>query len=195
MTSRTAKGRIEVITGCMFSGKTDELIRRLRRTQIAGNKVAVYKPLIDTRSGNGEIVSHNGIRLPAIMINEPTELLRRSGKVSVIGIDEGQFFGDELVAVCRELADRKVRVIVAGLDMDFMGRPFGPMPLLMAVAERVTKLRAICVRCGRAANYSYRLIQAPETILIGAKDLYEARCRKCFLQNNQEANSFSSGLR
>ena len=184
MASKTDTGSIEVICGSMFSGKTEELIRRLRRAQIARQKVAIFKPAIDNRYANDHIVSHNEQKLRSEPVNEASEILRKANDSQVIGIDEGQFFGSELVEVCNQLANRGVRVIVAGLDMDFRGKPFEPMPQLMAVAERVTKTQAICIQCGEAATYSQRLTEARDRVVVGATETYEARCRKCFVPPN-----------
>lgn len=174
-------GWIEVVTGSMFSGKSEELIRRLRRAIIARQRVQVFKPAIDDRYAVAQVVSHSRWRLEAERVTRAVEILERlDPRTEVVGIDEGQFFDDELVRVCNHLADLGKRVIVAGLDMDFRGKAFGPMPELMAVAEDVEKMHAICARCGATASYTQRLSQAQEQVLVGAADIYEARCRRCF---------------
>ncbi len=175
-------GWIEVISGGMFSGKSEELIRRLRRAQIARQKVQVFKPRVDARYSENEIVSHSQWRLEAEVVSSAREILERVHEdTEVVGIDEGQFFDFDLVDVCNELANRGKRVIVAGLDQDYRGQPFEPMPQLMAIAEYVTKTLAICVRCGNPANYSQRLVPSDERVLVGAAGVYEPRCRKCFV--------------
>ncbi|RMD93342.1 MAG: thymidine kinase [Calditrichaeota bacterium] len=173
-------GWIEVITGSMFSGKTEELIRRLRRAQIARQKVAIFKPQIDVRYSSDHLVSHNDQKIPSIAVKDAWEILEKSREAQVIGIDEGQFFGPELVEVCETLANQGKRVIVAGLDQDYRGKPFEPMPQIIAVAESVTKTLAICVKCGNPANRTQRITKDKDRVLIGATDIYEARCRKCF---------------
>lgn len=172
-------GWIEVICGSMFSGKTEELIRRLRRAQIARQNVAIFKPAIDTRYSEGHIVSHSEQRIPSVAVRSAAEILEKVGDARVVGIDEGQFFGMELVDVCNTLADRGLRVIVAGLDQDYRGLPFEPMPQLMAVAESVTKTLAICMVCGSPANRTQRLSADETRVVVGSTDIYEARCRKC----------------
>ncbi|MGK6351528.1 thymidine kinase [Parapedobacter sp. DT-150] len=179
-------GSIEVICGSMFSGKTEELIRRLRRAQFAKLDVNIFKPAIDTRYHTSVIVSHDSNSIPSMPVAHSSAILQLGSTTKVVGIDEAQFFDDELPAVCNELANRGVRVIVAGLDMDFKGRPFGPVPALMAIAEHVTKVHAVCVRCGAPANYSYRIAKDEQKLLLGEKESYEPRCRTCFYgQNNQ----------
>jgi len=174
-------GWIEVICGSMFSGKSEELIRRLRRTQIARQRVQIFKPRIDSRFAEDQIVSHSEMRMASEVVGSAREILDRLDiRTEVIGIDEGQFFDRELVAVCNRLADMGKRVIVAGLDQDYMGKPFEPMPELLAIAEYITKTLAICVRCGNPANHTQRLIQSTERVIVGASDIYEARCRRCF---------------
>ncbi len=173
-------GWIEVICGSMFSGKTEELIRRLRRAQIARQRVAIFKPKIDMRYGTDYIVSHNLQRIPSQEISDCTEILKKAKNADAVGIDEAQFFGLELVDVCQELADSGKRVIVAGLDQDYMGKPFEPMPQLLAIAEYITKALAICVVCGNPANRTQRKVSSDERIVVGAFDVYEARCRNCF---------------
>lgn len=172
-------GWIEVITGCMFSGKTEELIRRLRRAQIAKQKVKIFKPLIDTRYSESSIVSHNDQSLPSIQIKDIKDVLKLSEDSQVIGIDEAQFFSDEIVDTCNELADKGKRVIVVGLDQDYRGIPFEPMPRLLSIAEYITKSLAICVECGNPADRTQRKTNSSERVIVGAADIYEARCRKC----------------
>ncbi|MEZ5055761.1 MAG: thymidine kinase [Saprospiraceae bacterium] len=177
-------GWIEVICGSMFSGKTEELIRRLKRAQFARQKVEIYKPRIDTRYDEVSVVSHDENSIIATPIDKSVQLLNLGEDVSVVGIDEAQFFDDKLVDVCQQLALKGIRVIVAGLDMDFRGKPFGPMPGLLAVAEYLTKVHAICSHCGNLATHSYRLISEGDTVLLGEKDIYEPRCRTCFNMGN-----------
>src|SRR5512143_798337 len=173
-------GWIEVIVGSMYSGKTEELIRRLRRAQIARQRVEIFKPAIDDRYARDQIVSHSELRIPSRSIRNAKDVLRYAHEAQVIGIDEGQFLGPDLVKVCERLARRGKRVIVAGLDQDYRGRPFEPMPQLLAVAEYITKTLAICVVCGNPANRSYRKKQRAGRVVVGGADLYEARCRRCF---------------
>ncbi|HHW59535.1 MAG: thymidine kinase [Bacteroidales bacterium] len=175
-------GWIEVIVGSMFSGKTEELIRRLRRAQIANLKVEIYKPAIDKRYNEQQIVSHNSMSLLSTPVDNSQSILLLSSEAEVVGIDEAQFFDDELVDVCNILANKGIRVIVAGLDMNFKGSPFGPMPKLLAIAEYITKVHAICVRCGDIAQYSFRKNANENLVLIGEKDLYEPLCRACYLK-------------
>lgn len=172
-------GWIEVIAGCMFSGKTEELIRRLRRAKIAKQTVKIFKPKIDVRYSSSEIVSHSEQSLPSILVETPAEILELAANAQVIGIDEAQFFSNELVDVCNKLANDGKRVIIAGLDMDYKGIPFEPMPQLLAIAEYITKTLAICVNCGNPADKTQRKIVSAERVLVGAADSYEARCRKC----------------
>ncbi len=172
-------GWIEVIAGCMFSGKTEELIRRLRRAKIARQTVKIFKPKIDIRYSSSEIVSHSEQSLPSIMVENPSEILELAQGAQVIGIDEAQFFTNDLVDVCNKLAGDGKRIIVAGLDQDYKGIPFEPMPQLLAVAEYITKTLAICVVCGNPADKTQRKIASGERVLVGAADSYEARCRKC----------------
>ena len=172
-------GWIEVIAGCMFSGKTEELIRRLRRAKIAKQNVKVFKPKIDTRYSVDEIVSHSEQSLPSVIVETPQEILELSKDAQVIGIDEAQFFSKEIVDVCNQLANDGKRVLVAGLDQDYRGVPFEPMPQLLAVAEYITKTLAICVVCGNPADKTQRKIISAERVVVGAADIYEARCRKC----------------
>ena len=166
--------------GCMFSGKTEELLRRLRRAQIADLKVAVFKPVADTRYHEAHVISHDSNAIHAQPIAHSRDLLSLDEEVSVLGIDEAQFFDMELPAVCNQLALRGVRVIAAGLDMDYRGNPFGPMPHLLAMAEYVTKVHAICIHCGNLATHSYRLAEGDEVVLLGEKEQYEPRCRHCY---------------
>lgn len=173
-------GSIEVICGSMFSGKTEELIRRLKRAQFARQKVEIYKPCIDIRYSEDEVVSHDSHSIPSTPIDSPASMLLLSSDVEVVGIDEAQFFDDTIVEVVQALADRGVRVIIAGLDTDFMGKPFGPMPALMAVAEDIQKVHAICVKCGSPANHSHRLSDSEKLVVLGEKDVYEPLCRHCF---------------
>ena len=172
-------GWIEVIAGCMFSGKTEELIRRLRRAKIAKQTVLVFKPKIDTRYSVDEIVSHSEQSLPSIIVETPQEILELSKDAQVVGIDEAQFFAKEIVDVCNQLANEGKRVLVAGLDQDYRGIPFEPMPQLLAIAEYITKTLAICVECGNPADKTQRKIISAERVVVGASDIYEARCRKC----------------
>ena len=173
-------GSIEVICGSMFSGKTEELIRRMKRAQFARQKVEIYKPCIDVRYSEDKVVSHDSHSIPSIPIDAPSKMLLLSNDVEVVGIDEAQFFDDTLVEVVQTLANRGVRVIIAGLDTDFMGKPFGPMPALMAVAEDIQKVHAICVKCGSPANHSHRLSKSNELVVLGETDIYEPLCRHCY---------------
>lgn len=173
-------GCIEVVCGSMFSGKTEELIRRLRRAQFANQKIALFKPTVDNRYSDVEVVSHDFHKLTSTPIKDPADMLKVGPEVKVVGVDEAQFFDDSLVDVCQALANRGVRVIVAGLDMDYLGQPFGPMPRLMAVAEDVQKVHAICVKCGALATFSHRLSKSQDLVLLGEKDIYEPLCRDCF---------------
>ncbi len=178
---RAPHGWIEVITGSMFSGKSEELIRRLRRAQIARQRVQIFKPLVDDRFSDDHIVSHSDIRLASENVKDSAELLTRVAvDAEVVGIDEGQFFDAQLPAACNTLATGGKRVIVAGLDQDYLGRPFEPMPQLLAIAEYITKTLAICVVCGDPANHTQRLVVSADRVLVGATGLYEARCRHCF---------------
>lgn len=173
-------GSIEVICGSMFSGKTEELIRRMKRAQFAKLKVEIYKPCIDVRYSEDEVVSHDAHSIPSTPIDSPASMLLLSNDVQVVGIDEAQFFDDSIVEVVQTLANRGVRVIIAGLDTDFMGKPFGPMPALMAVAEDIQKVHAICVKCGSPANHSHRLSKSDELVVLGETDIYEPLCRHCY---------------
>jgi len=174
------KGWIEVIAGSMFSGKTEELLRRLRRAKYAKQKIEIYKPSVDTRYSEVNVVSHDENYFPSTPVSVSSNILLLAGEVDVIGIDEAQFFDNGLTDVCNQLANRGIRVIVAGLDMDFLGRPFGPMPALMAIAEYVTKVHAICVHCGDLAQHSYRVSASDNLVLLGEKDSYLPLCRKCY---------------
>lgn len=188
-------GWIEVIVGPMFSGKSEELIRRLRRAAIARQRVQIFKPKIDERYAADEIVSHSGLGIPSeIAVKAEDVLARVQPRTEVIGIDEAQFLGEELVMVCTKLADSGKRVIVAGLDTDYRGRPFEPMPRLLSVAEEITKLLAICVRCGNPAVHTQRLVESEELVVVGAGGMYEARCRRCFEQNVAQAKEPSPFL-
>jgi len=172
-------GWIEVITGCMFSGKTEEMIRRLRRAEIAKQKVKIFKPRIDNRYSNSSIVSHNDQSLPSILISDINEVRTLSGDAQVIAIDEAQFFSADIVQICNELALKGKRVIIAGLDQDYRGVPFEPVPQLLAIAEYITKQLAICVVCGNPADKTQRKITESERVIVGAANIYEARCRRC----------------
>lgn len=175
-----SKGSIEVICGSMFSGKTEELIRRLKRAKIANLNIEIFKPGTDTRYDKQAAISHDGNAISAIAIEHSTDILQIGPDTQVVGIDEAQFFDNELPGVCIKLANRGIRVVVAGLDMDFLGNPFGPVPTLMSIAELVTKVHAICVCCGSPALYSFRTAAGKEQVLVGEKDSYEPRCRSCF---------------
>ena len=174
------KGQIEVICGSMFSGKTEELIRRLTRARLAKQQVEIFKPSVDTRYHETHVVSHTETSIRSTPVSFAGDILLLSGTCDVVGIDEAQFFDEEIVRVVQLLANQGKRVILAGLDMDFEGKPFDPMPKLMAIAEYVTKVQAICMKCGDLAAFSYRLSAAKEKVMLGEKDNYEARCRKCF---------------
>jgi len=179
------RGWIEVICGSMFSGKTEELIRRLKRVKIANLKVEIFKPAIDIRYDEVKIISHDTNIIQSTPIDNSQKILLMATDVDVIGIDEAQFFDSELPDVCDELAYRGTRVIVAGLDMDYLGNPFGQMPFIMAKADYVTKLHAICVKCGNIANYSYRKIPNEDQVMLGATDVYEPRCRVCYNEGKE----------
>ncbi|CAN5571729.1 thymidine kinase [soil metagenome] len=174
------RGWIEVICGSMFSGKTEELIRRLKRAKIARLKVEIFKPALDVRYDEGQVFSHDANAILSTPIDNSQTILLMANDVNVVGIDEAQFFDPQIVQVCETLALKGIRVIVAGLDMNFQGKPFGPMPQLLAIADYITKLHAICVKCGSIANYSYRKSGPGDLVLLGEKDLYEPRCRKCY---------------
>ncbi len=173
-------GWIEVICGSMFSGKTEELIRRLNRANIAKQKVEIFKPAIDTRYDETKVVSHDAKAITSTPVQNASQILFYSEDFEVVGIDEAQFFSEELVSVCNKLANNGKRVIVAGLDMDYLGKPFGPIPPLMAIAEYVTKVHAICIKCGNLANYSHRIIENNSLVVLGETDTYEPLCRRCF---------------
>lgn len=180
------RGRIEVVCGSMFSGKTEELIRRLKRAKFARQKVEIFKPALDTRYSEVEVVSHDSNHITSTPIESSASMLLLADDVDVVGIDEAQFFDAELVNVCEELARRGTRVIIAGLDMDFKCQPFGPMPALMAIADEVTKVHAICVRCGNLAYVSHRLVAGDKQVLLGEKAEYEPLCRECYLEALKE---------
>ncbi len=179
-TREQKKGWIEVVCGSMFSGKTEELIRRMKRAQIAKLKVEIFKPVIDTRYSEENVVSHNENAIHSTPVESPGNILLLAGDVNVVGIDEAQFFDESIVDVCNKLANQGIRVIVAGLDMDYLGKPFGPMPKLMAIAEYVTKVHAICVQCGDLAQHSYRKTKNDDLVMLGEQQEYEPLCRKCF---------------
>lgn len=178
--SANRAGWIEVICGSMFSGKTEELIRRLKRAQFAKQKVEIFKPGIDIRYSEGDVVSHDDHAIRCTPVENSGNILLLTGDVDVVGIDEAQFFDANIVAVCKTLADSGIRVIAAGLDMDYLGKPFGPMPELMAIAEYVTKVHAICVRCGNLAHHSHRLSDNDKLVMLGEMQDYEPVCRHCF---------------
>lgn len=180
--SAGTRGSIEVITGSMFSGKTEELIRRLRRAQFAGLKVEIFKPGLDVRYSEKRVVSHDDRSIVSTPVESASSILLLTGDVDVVGIDEAQFFDNSLIEVCNKLADNGVRVVVAGLDMDFMGKPFGPIPDLLAVSEFITKVHAICMRCGSLAQYSFRKSEESQVVLLGEKDKYEPLCRNCYIK-------------
>lgn len=182
-TSERKRGWIEVIVGSMFSGKTEELIRRLKRAQFAKQKVEIFKPTLDTRYDEFKVVSHQGIEIMSTPVPTSTNILLLATDVDVVGIDEAQFFDDELPNVCNQLADRGIRVIIAGLDLDYTGKPFGPIPNLMATAEYVTKVHAICMHCGNLAYVSHRKTNEESLVLLGETDSYEPLCRNCFNRN------------
>ena len=190
-------GWIEVIVGPMFSGKSEELIRRLKRAEIAKQRVQIFKPLIDQRYAHSDIVSHSGFELPSQVVTNAMEVLEKvQPRTEVVGIDEGQFLGDGLVDICMRMADAGKRVIVTGLDTDYLGRPFDPMPRLLAVAEEIVKLLAICVQCGNPAVHTQRLVASEDLIVVGAAGMYEPRCRRCFephlAHDRVEANKTAS---
>lgn len=177
------KGSIEVICGSMFSGKTEELLRRLKRAEFAKLKISVFKPNVDVRYHNNKVVSHDSNTIASTSVNSATEILDLVDDSVVIAVDEAQFFNHDLVDVCNTLANEGKRVIIAGLDMDFLGNPFGVMPQLLAVAEHVSKVHAICIDCGSTANHSFRLTKNKELLQLGEKDEYKPLCRKCFCEN------------
>ncbi len=174
------RGSVEVVTGSMFSGKTEELIRRLRRAQFAGLRVEIFKPSLDTRYAEDRIVSHDEKSIVSTPVENAASILLLAGDVDVVGIDEAQFFDNAVVDVCNKLADNGVRVVAAGLDMDFKGNPFGPMPALLSIAEYITKVHAICMRCGSLAQYSHRKSEESQVVVLGEKDKYEPLCRECY---------------
>lgn len=182
-------GCIEVICGSMFSGKTEELIRRLKRAQFAKQKIEIFKPTVDKRYSDLDVVSHDSTTIPCTPIKTPARMLNIGQDVQVVGIDEAQFFDESIIEVCQTLANRGIRVIVAGLDTDYLGKPFGPMPGLMAIAEDVQKVHAICVRCGNLANHSHRLSTSRKLVVLGEKDVYEPLCRKCYNEAVAEEKS------
>ena len=185
----THRGRIEVICGSMFSGKTEELIRRLKRAKFARQKVEIFKPALDTRYSDVEVVSHDSNHITSTPVKSAADILPLTNNVDVVGIDEAQFFDNDLVDVCNELARRGIRVIIAGLDMDFRCQPFGPMPALMAIADSVTKVHAICVKCGNLAYVSHRLVDGDKQVLLGEKMEYEPLCRECYYKALSEAEN------
>lgn len=180
------RGCIEVICGSMFSGKTEELIRRLKRAKIARQRVEIFKPAIDKRYSEEDIVSHDSNAIHSTPVDNSHSILLMTSDVDVVGIDEAQFFDDGIVEVCSELANNGTRVIVAGLDMDFRRVPFGPIPALLSIADDVTKVHAICVECGHIANYSYRLVDSDRRVLLGERNEYQPLCRKCYLKHEKE---------
>ncbi len=187
LNSGRKRGWIEVIAGSMFSGKTEELIRRLRRAEIARQRVEIFKPALDSRYSATDVVSHDERAITSTAVDNSSTILLLTGNVDVVGIDEAQFFDEGLVEVCNKLADMGIRVIVAGLDMDFRGKPFGPMPGLMACAEYVTKVHAVCMKCGHIAQYSHRLSDSEKLVLLGEKESYEPLCRECYNQKNKKS--------
>ncbi|MFT4523117.1 MAG: thymidine kinase [Bacteroidia bacterium] len=178
--SKIEKGWIEVVCGCMFSGKTEELIRRIKRARIANLHTTIFKPSIDIRYDDEQVVSHDANKIGSIPVSSSLEILARLTNEDVVGIDEAQFFDEHLPMVCDKLASKKIRVIVAGLDMDYRAKPFGPMPTLLSMAEYVTKVQAICMKCGDTASYTFKKVDNNQTVELGEKDLYEARCRSCY---------------
>ena len=190
-TTKQARGGgwIEVICGSMFSGKTEELIRRLNRAKIARQKVEIFKPAVDVRYDDEDVVSHNATAIKSTPVQAASQIILLANDVDVVGIDEAQFFDDELTSVCNLLANEGIRVIVAGLDMDFRGKPFGPIPSLLASAEYVTKVHAICIQCGNLAHYSHRTVQDESLVVLGETDRYEPLCRKCYLEKNHTSKA------
>lgn len=181
-----SRGRIETICGSMFSGKTEELIRRLKRAKFARQRVEIFKPAIDTRYSEQEVVSHDSTAIASTPVDSSASILLFTSEIEVVGIDEAQFFDMGLVDVCNELANSGIRVIVAGLDMDFKGTPFGPMPGLCAIAEEVSKVHAICVKCGNLANFSHRTVKNDKQFLLGETEQYEPLCRHCYSEAMQK---------
>jgi thymidine kinase len=182
------RGRIEVICGSMFSGKTEELIRRIKRAIFAKQKVEIFKPALDTRYSEADVVSHEGNSIPSTPIDSSASLLLLAQGNDVIGIDKAQFFDENIIDVCNQLANQGIRIIIAGLDLDFKGVPFGPMPKLLAIADEVSKVHAICVRCGALAYVSHRLVNIEKQVLLGEKDEYEPLCRECYKKAIEESN-------
>ena len=176
------RGRVEVICGSMFSGKTEELIRRMKRAKLAKQKVEIFKPSIDVRYSEEDVVSHQGTAITSTPVESAASILLMGSDADVLGIDEAQFFDEQIVDVCNDLASRGIRVIVAGLDLDFQGRPFGPMPLLCAIADEVTKVHAICVRCGALAYVSHRIVAGEQQVMLGETHEYEPLCRQCYAE-------------
>jgi thymidine kinase len=189
--SKQKKGYIEVICGSMFSGKTEELIRRMKRAKFAKQKVEIFKPVIDTRYDEEKVVSHDSNQIHSTPAPSSSNILLLASNVEVVGIDEAQFFDNGLPSVCKQLADSGIRVIVAGLDMDYLGKPFGPIPELMAIAEYVTKVHAICLKCGDLAQFSHRITKNESLVLLGETDSYEPLCRTCFNTALQPASESS----
>ncbi|MCK9448069.1 MAG: thymidine kinase [Bacteroidales bacterium] len=184
----SGSGWIEVICGSMFSGKTEELIRRLNRARIAKQKVEIFKPELDKRYSEADVVSHDANAIRSIPVQSASQILFYAGDCDVVGIDEAQFFDAELTAVCNQLADMGIRVIVAGLDMDFSGKPFGPMPQLLSIAEYVSKVHAICMRCGNLAHYSFRTIASDKLVILGETESYEPLCRSCYNKATRQSD-------
>jgi len=184
-------GWVEVICGSMFSGKTEELIRRLKRAQIAKQRVEIFKPSIDVRYDETAVVSHDANSIPSTPVDNSNNIMILAQDVDVVGIDEAQFFDEGLVDVCNYLAKRGIRVIVAGLDMDYLGKPFGPMPALLAIAEYVTKVHAVCMKCGALAQYSHRMVINNKRVLLGEKESYQPLCRSCYLDEMSRASDLT----
>lgn len=176
------KGKLEIICGSMFSGKTEELIRRVKRARFAKQKVIVFKPSIDTRFNKEKIVSHDSNAIECVVIDKPIEMVTLAAQYDVIGIDEIQFFDDSIIDCCNTLIQKGKRIIGAGLDMDYEGNPFGPTPKLLAIADEVSKVRAICTQCGKSANFSHRIVDGENQVLLGEKNEYQPRCRNCFIK-------------
>jgi len=189
--NKEKKGWIEVVCGSMFSGKTEELIRRLKRATIANKRVEIFKPEVDVRYDENEVVSHDKNSIMSTPVSHSENILLLADGVDVVGIDEAQFFDMELVSVCEKLANKGTRVIIAGLDMDFKGKPFGPIPHLLAIADYITKVHAICVPCGDIAMYSYRKVSNDKTVMLGEMDSYEPRCRKCYEEGMKQQRNNS----
>ncbi|WP_320054512.1 thymidine kinase [uncultured Acetobacteroides sp.] len=187
LNGRASKGWIEVVCGSMFSGKTEELIRRLKRAKFANQRVEIFKPEVDVRYSTSEVVSHDSNAIRSTPVSGSGNILLLCGDVDVVGIDEAQFFDMGLIDVCNNLANQGIRVIVAGLDMDYKGKPFGPIPSLMATAEYVTKVHAVCMKCGNLAQYSHRTVVNDKLVVLGEKDSYEPLCRSCFNKANNDS--------